>query len=103
MATKKLPEASRWKPRHTHQSIDPDYCRAIVFGIHGSGQCSFKVKPGTEWCGRHSPEAIAKREEKRRKKYRERQERWERSGREQAQGRERLAEVAAELSGEEQQ
>jgi hypothetical protein len=72
MPKKKLKEADRWKPSGwTHGAINPKLCRASVYGRAGWGgshQCSGKAKHGDppEWCGTHSPEAIERREEKRR-------------------------------------
>ena len=41
-------------------------CQAAVHDTYGVGfhQCHNRAKPGTEWCGIHSPEAIQKRQTK---------------------------------------
>jgi len=77
--TPKKYEATRYKPHWKHERINPAYCRAAVFGPRVSvSQCSKKVKPGIEWCGTHSPEAIRRREEKREQRDREWREGWKR-------------------------
>ena len=47
---------------------NPDRCRWNVMRYIGSwphpGQCEFKHKPDSLWCGVHNPEAMAKRQKK---------------------------------------
>lgn len=63
-------------------------------------QCRFKRRPGSEWCGTHSPEAKQRRKEKSEEGYRKQTEAWTRQQNAipdaEAQGVKRGIEAAAE-------
>ncbi len=69
MSDDKPREETRYRPASFEGGVDPERCRAAVYGDYRHHQCSRKARVAGEWCKQHAPGAADARREREHAKY----------------------------------